>query len=278
MWGHADWFGGEIFDMVIKLREASSFSPRGQRKQAGGRRRGFRKQHTRSQRYNDGLGWAGFCQRITVCLRSSRSSPRPMFQSPESTFAPTANMKIEGAACVLKNTRCDGLCVCVCVQQNPPHKRKANCALFSSLRWCLSYYLNSDLRLLYDRNTVLKFEKKTFHHSWRRRMCLFVCLFVQGQTPTLQDYNTAVVLYYTRYTVPSEASWHPASSFCWFTGIFLEKTNQSTGDRTVLARLFRLNTAWSAITMLSSICRRWRQNTRDFRTMLSKRTVQPDYF
>lgn len=168
-------------------------------------------------------------------------------------------------------------CVCVCAAKSTAQEKSQLCTIFISP---VVFKLLPQLWpafVIWQKHGVEIWEKDI--SSQLKETYVFVCLFVQGQTPTLQDYNTAAVLYYTRYTVPSEASWHPASSFCWFTGIFfLEKTNQSTRDRTVLPRLFRLNTAWSPITMLSSICRRWRQNTRGFRSMLSKQTVQPDYF
>lgn len=118
--------------MVIRLREASSFSARERRKEEE-KEGGIRKQRSRSLRCNDGLGWAGVCRRITVCLGSERGSPRPMFQSPRSRFAPTVNMKIEKCTmCTIKNrsTRSDGLCV---RSEIPSANRKANNAASLSL-------------------------------------------------------------------------------------------------------------------------------------------------
>lgn len=158
--------------MVIRLREASSFSARERRKEEEREGEGeIRKQRSRSLRCNDGLGWAGVCRRITVCLGSERGSPRPMFQSPKSRFAPTVNMKIEGHNVYNKEQK-RSQWRAVCARQNPLGQQKGKqCSVFISVAVLQSRYQLWASSIIRDKWSVCLW----CHQSWIPLVCFF-CL------------------------------------------------------------------------------------------------------
>lgn len=89
----------EIFEMEIGWEEASCFSRRRSAGKQGGWTRGISEALLTARGHRDvmmGSGWAGVCRRITVCCWSWSGSPRPVFQSPQSRFASSANLKRDG--------------------------------------------------------------------------------------------------------------------------------------------------------------------------------------